>query len=141
MNLGRYSSYLVAAAFATTVGAIAVHADYLAPEIKQQGDISYVTGGVGEESEKAIEAMKHDFNLHILNADTKGAYISATHLTITDNSGDEVLETNAGPIFYAMLPRGKYTVEATNEDETKTKSVTITSGRTAHVRFAWQPQP
>lgn len=110
------------------------------PQVMQQNEITYVTGGIGDDEVSALEAAKSDYNLQILNSHTDGAYVGGTHLTINDKAGTELVSSDAGPIFYAKLPVGKYTVNATRHGETKKQNVNVTkAGKATKIHFAWKP--
>ena len=38
-------------------------------------DVTYVTGGIGEDEKKAIEDAKADYNLYVMSASTSGAFV------------------------------------------------------------------
>ena len=103
-------------------------------EVRKQGDISYVSGGVGDDSARAMKAVAKDFNLQITLARPNGEYLAGTKLQIQSGSGKTVLEaTSGGPLFYAALPPGEYTVRAmAPQGEMKSEKVNLTkSGHAA----------
>lgn len=109
------------------------------PEVQQVGDISYVTGGIGDEEREALLAAQHNYNLRILSAAGKsGAYPGDTHICIFDKSGNELLNTDADPIFYAFLPIGHYRVEETSEGQTKKQSFVIGANKPVLITFRWK---
>lgn len=85
-----------------------------APEMKKQGEISYVSGGVGDEEQKRLEEVARGFNLKITFAGSSGAYGGGSRVEIRDRTGSTVIDAESrGPLFYAQLPPGSYTVTAT----------------------------
>ena len=49
----------------------------------------------------------------MVNSDATGHYVADTNLMIQSNDGQEVIQVNnAGPLFYANLEPGVYTVTA-----------------------------
>lgn len=45
--------------------------------------------------------------------------------------------TSKGSLFYAKLPKGRYTVYGYSEGQSKTQKVTITTGKASRVHFSW----
>lgn len=97
------------------------------PEVKEENGIRYVTGGIGAEERKALEAMKKDFNLELVFAAKRGgAFLADVDVTIRDANGREVLRTVAdAPIFLAQLPAGRYTVESDYDGQVQKRTVTV----------------
>lgn len=104
-------------------------------EVKKDGAVSYVSGGAGDEEQRALEQAARDFNLKVTFASPTGAYGGGGRLQISDASGKTVLDADArGPLFYAQLPPGKYTVTALDAGGQK-KSVDVGAGSRAQVQF------
>src|SRR6185312_16885951 len=95
------------------------------PQPVQQGEVRFITGGIGEEERSAIEAGKHDYNLHITAANAKGQYYGNERVKILDRSGTPVIDSSAGPLFYAKLPPGTYTVEVSLDGKMDRRQVTV----------------
>lgn len=102
----------------------------------QSGDITYVTGGIGRDEVDALKATQGAYNLHVMSSSISGHFVGDTNLTLIDHKGTPVLTADAGPIFYAKLPAGTYTVEAAHEGIVKKQRVTVGT-RSARVNFAW----
>src|SRR5215470_2100664 len=86
------------------------------PTPQTQGGITFVSGGVAEDSEQAMNAIRAQYNLHLLFAQQgTGAYMADIPVQITDAAGTLVLNAvSAGPFFYARLQPGKYRVVASH---------------------------
>lgn len=85
----------------------------VAPEVTKQGQIAYVSGGVGDEEQKRLEESARDFNLKITFAGASGAYGGGSRVEVRDKAGSTVIDAESrGPLFYAKLPPGSYTVSA-----------------------------
>ena len=106
-------------------------------EVQHQGDASYITGGVGDEETTQLESAKKDYNVHILNSDREGHYSDGIHIKITDKNHESVLDAESGPLFYAQLPKGRYTVEASSDGSIQKKTITVGKNANANVRFTW----
>lgn len=110
------------------------------PAEQTVGDITYITGGIGERETKELRAERQKYDLRVINAGKKGAFIGEANLIIRDSKGEEVLNVDAGPLFYASMPAGRYTVEVEKSDEgVQKKSVTVKSGKQETLRFFWKP--
>jgi transposase InsO family protein len=108
------------------------------PQPMHQGDVTYVTGGVGEGARAALETTAKDYNLRITNADKKSEMTGMDSLVIKDGKGTAILTLqNGDPILYAKLPAGTYTVEAKNGSESKIEKVTIGAEKASDIHFIW----
>jgi hypothetical protein len=106
------------------------------PEIQSQGDIRYVSGGIGDEQQKALKSMAGDYNLEVTFAAAEGNYLGGADLAITKPQSEKpILRTStAGPIFLVELPPGRYGLRATANGKTETKTVDVSAhGRTSTV--------
>jgi hypothetical protein len=135
-----YRGYMIVLAAAVVLSASAAWSQSPMPEAYQQGDIVYVSGGIGEAETAAIESVKTDYNLNVTSADKTGHYRGDTEIVIRDMKQNVLLDVTAqGPLFYAQLPNGKYVVEGISEDESRKQTVRIANGKTARVHFSWKP--
>jgi hypothetical protein len=103
------------------------HVALAAPQPRQQNGISYLTGGVGQEEQAAMRALRADNNLQLTFATQKtGAYRSDVQLDIADAKGTTLLSaSNVGPLFYAKLPPGTYRISASAEGKTFKRTVKL----------------
>lgn len=105
---------------------------------KKMGEVEFITGGIGDEERNAIEAVKNNYNLHVMSAGQDGAFTGTTRVTILNQNNKKVLETDMGPLFYAQLPPGTYTVEGTYNNKTRSQKVDIARGADQPVHFSWK---
>lgn len=79
---------------------------------KTQGDITFVSGGVGSDERNAMQAVRADYNLSVLfSLQGTGEYLSEVLVNISDSKGNTLLETVAdGPMLLAKLKPGSYIV-------------------------------
>lgn len=108
------------------------------------GDVTFITGGIGDEERMAIEQNKKDYNLYITNASTDGAFAGTSRVVVTNSSGATVLDTmTAGPLFYAKLPAGSYKVTSTlkSTGDMKTSNITVGAGKSANLEQKWAGVP
>jgi hypothetical protein len=92
------------------------------------GEVQYVSGGVGEDDMNALDAEKDAYNLKLLFV-AGGAYLANVGVHITDSNGHEILDTKTeGPVLLVKIPRGSYTVTAAAENgATITQRITVGS--------------
>jgi hypothetical protein len=133
-----YRSYMLVLVVAVALVAMPAFAQSQMPEAHQQGDIVYISGGIGADETAAIESVKGDYNLNVTSADKTGHFRGDTEIVIRDMKRNVLLDVTAqGPLFYANLPNGRYTVEGISNDQTRKQTVRIISGKTARVHFSW----
>lgn len=141
MTFPAPKNFLILSAAAALLYAFAASAADL-PQAEQAGDITYITGGIGDEERDALKSVESNYNLHVIStgiaAAGPGAFVGDTHITIHNRQGDELLSTDAGPIFYASLPPGHYVVEGEHRGETSKRNITIVSGKLQRVQFSWK---
>lgn len=108
-------------------------------EVKTAGDITYISGGIGDEDLTQLKATEKDYNLHVLMSMKSGEYISQATMRILDAAGTELLVIeDAGPYVYAQLKPGTYTLEVTSqEDGSKRAKVTVPSKGSVKQHFAF----
>ena len=103
-----------------------------------ENGVSYVSGGVGEGSEQAMREVADQYNLHLTFAAADGSYLADVPVTIQDSKGNAVLDTvSPGPLFYANLTPGTYTVAASANGKTQTKRVEVQANSARSLNFAW----
>ena len=101
-------------------------------------DVPYVSGGVGADSREELLAKEKDYNLKIIVAATSGDYLADVKIVIDSARNERVLDaTMEGPILLAKLTPGTYTVKATSDAQTQTRTVTIGSQGLRQVDFRW----
>ena len=101
-------------------------------------DVPYVSGGVGADSREELLAKEKDYNLKIIVAATSGDYLADVKIVIESARNERVLDaTMEGPILLAMLAPGTYTVKATSDAQTLTRTVTIPPQGLRQVDFRW----
>lgn len=87
----------------------------LLPVVQTSDGISYITGGIGDEELGELKAQEHNFNVRLLISTASGEYMSDISLRFLDKRNAEIFKVDGvGPYFYANLPAGSYTVEATS---------------------------
>jgi hypothetical protein len=97
---------------------------------QQQNGVSYISGGVGQDEQNAMRALRSDYNLRLTFATKQtGAYRSDVQLDVVDAKGNSVLSVaNTGPMLFARLPPGVYRISASAEGKTFKRSVKLGTG-------------
>ena len=104
-----------------------------------QGNVTYVSGGIADDWQQAMESQRGQYNLHLLFAQIgTGAYFANLPVQITDSSGNTVLSAvSQGPFFYARLPAGRYTVTASHLGQPITKTAYVPAGGSVDLDYRW----
>jgi hypothetical protein len=111
---------------------------YAGTDVVSEGGVSYATGGAGTEERDALEARSGRFNLKLTHAAPTGEYVSDVKVRISDHQGKIVLDAvTDGPLFYAQLPPGGYTVICSLNGNEQKRSVQVTTGKQADLKFTW----
>lgn len=131
-----------AAALTGSLGGIAVaHAqDGTLPPTMQQGNVTYVSGGIDSDESGTFKREASRWPLSItMAARGNGAneYIADAQVQIM-HGGTTVLDTRAkGPYMLVKLPDGDYTVKVTYEGKPMTKDVKVSAKGHAVASFLW----
>ena len=105
-------------------------------------DVPYISGGAGADARQALLAQERDYNLKIVVADKSGDYLADVQVVIESARKERVLEAAMeGPILLAKLRPGTYTIRATSDATTLTRTVTIAAQRLRQVDFRWDVSP
>ncbi len=109
------------------------------PTPQQQNGIGYVNGGIGQDEQDAMRAMRGDYNLLLTFATRQsGAYRSDVQLDIMDAKGATLLSVpNTGPMFYARLPPGTYRISAAAEGKAFKRTVKV-GGAPREMTLHWE---
>lgn len=140
----KHSKHAICAALLAigAVGASAAQAvDALAAiEIRQQGAVPFVSGGVGEDERQAIKDLAPDYSLELLFA-TRGSpneYLADVKVQIRDKDSKVVLDAvSDGPFLLAKLPPGKYSISADLDGVPKQQTIQVSGGRPHRLVFVW----
>ncbi|CAJ0887768.1 hypothetical protein R20233_03265 [Ralstonia sp. LMG 32965] len=97
----------------------------VAPEVRFQDEIAYVSGGVGSDERDAMRSMARRFNvrLNVVSART-GEALSDVDVSVADDRGKLRLRVRTeGPLLYMRLPRGRYQMTATYRGAMQTQTI------------------
>ena len=105
-------------------------------------EVTYFSGGIGDEDEARLLARQNEFNLKLLFTLNEGNYLAGVDVAIADSGGRNVVQTvSEGPYLMASLPAGQYTISATRDGKTITRKVQVSNRglRTEHMRWPAAP--
>lgn len=98
-------------------------------QAQQQGNVTFVSGGAGDEDRDALKQVANQYNLRLLFAARNGDYLANVAVTLSDPRGNAVLDTIAdGPIFYARVPPGRYRLTVSNQGQSQSRDISIGNG-------------
>ncbi|KUZ13892.1 carboxypeptidase-like regulatory domain-containing protein [Burkholderia diffusa] len=140
-NVSRFAAAAaLAAGFAVAAPGAYAQSDGL-PAASQQGDVSYVSGGIGKDQSTAFERNEAAWPLALRFTGKGGEYLADVHVRIVDGKGTELLATDArGPYMLVKLPPGRYTVHASYQGSDESRAVTVGAKGGAKAAFQWSAQ-
>jgi hypothetical protein len=101
-------------------------------------DVPYLSGGAGADAREELLAKEKEYNLKIITAENSGDYLAGVTVVIESAKKGQVLDTTMeGPILLAKLAPGTYTIRATSDGQTLTRTVTIPAQGLRQVDFRW----
>lgn len=105
-----------------------------------EGEVSWVSGGVGAESRERLDALEagFGFNLKLIFAQPSGDYLSEVAVRVVDAGGRTVLQADGvGPILLVRLPAGSYECFATFDGREQRQQLKAVAGRLGRGVFRW----
>lgn len=125
-------------AMAATPALAASFAFYSLPQPVHHGNVTYITGGIGQSEQNSLRSQAGNYNLLITDANKQGQFTADNAFTITNKAGNEMISVvNSGPLFYAKLPPGQYKVTARNGDQRQVEKVNITPHHEDNLHLIW----
>ncbi len=108
------------------------------PQSERQGDVEYVSGGVGLDESKALQGAQRQWPLSLRFTGPTAEFLADVRVQITDAHGNNVLDTTSrGPYMLVRLRPGRYTVHASHNGVDKSSSVTVSGNGSARAAFVW----
>ena len=131
--------YLVALILPCVLFSLPLHAEESAIQPQTQGEVTFVSGGVGIDERNELDAIRANYNLSLLfSVQGTGDYLSDVKIRITDLKGNVFLETvSDGPKLFAKLPPGRYIVTVDLNGEKYHKTVSVRGKQNTSLSFAW----
>lgn len=114
-----------------------------APEkVATQNGVSFISGGIGMDSEERLKAREKEFNLKLVFTLIEGNYVADVGVTIRNAAGKTMVGHVAdGPFFMAKLPAGAYSVSAVYDGKAQTRKVSVRNGRLHTEYIRWPSNP
>ena len=104
----------------------------------QQGQVTYISGGIGDDEIAAMKASAGAYDLLISNAEKDGSYTAGIDVILRDGRGQVVLSAkDTGPLFYVKLAPGEYTLDANYHGVERVRDVAITPHHPAEIHLIW----
>jgi hypothetical protein len=138
--MNRIYAYCAVVGFLAILGTSGALAQAPGEKVGEENvsSVPFLTGGVGEDERKEIEAVAKDYNLKLVFAQSGGAFVADVQVSIRDSGGATVLTAaSEGPLFFAKLPGGSYSVEATYQGIAKKSSVSVAATGQQVLDFRW----
>jgi hypothetical protein len=111
------------------------------PPEQHQGDVTFLSGGIGLSESTAIKDAMHQYPLTLEFAGRAGSgnvYLANIPVEIADMHGHDVLKTTTtGPFLLASLPHGRYRVTARYSGKDEYRDVQIGPSAHVHEVFLW----
>jgi hypothetical protein len=108
------------------------------PQELHQGNLTFVTGGVGLDESQALRQAAQHWPLAMRFTGSSSDYLADVRVTISNAAGKAVLQADSrGPYMLVKLHPGRYTVKAAYEGHDQTRSVTLKRGVHQKLDFSW----
>jgi len=108
------------------------------PQTQTQGDVSFVTGGVGLDESTALRRAQSHWPLSLRFTGPASEYVADVHVQIVDAKGATVLDTmSKGPYMLVRLRPGRYTVHVSHGSIDRRQAVTVRGNGSARAAFSF----
>ena len=115
--------------------------DSALPAVQTQGDVKFLSGGIGSDEIAAIKSASRDYPLTLQFSASTGAFLASVAVSIRDAAGKVVLDTVAeGPFLLVNLGPGRYRVKATLDGIERVMDVTLRNGAPQMRSMVWPPR-
>ncbi len=107
-------------------------------EVHDQDGVSYVSGGVGSDERRMLQAMSGQFNLKLTMTMNDGHFVSDIRVRIQNSDGRTLVDTVAdGPILFAQLAPDTYNVSCTLDSTTLNQTANVGGRGQQQLTFAF----
>lgn len=108
------------------------------PPVQTQGEVSFVTGGIGSDESAALKAAAPGYALTLRFASATGTFLASVHVSIRDAAGQTVLDTvSEGPYLLAQLKPGRYRVSASVDGVERSLDLNLKAGAPQQHGMVW----
>ena len=114
------------------------------PPSKTQGDLTFITGGIGSDESSAMFAAAKKWSLLIemseIDGSGRGVWIAGIDIRVLNAKQQSILGVVCdGPLMLLNAPPGQYTVEASYQGKLLKRSVVIKEGDPQKLSLFWRP--
>ncbi len=109
------------------------------PVVQAQGNVRFVSGGIGVGERLELAAMHAEFNVHMTFAVKRaGNFIADVAVRVEDASGRVLLDAvSEGPWLYARLAPGRYRLRARYAGDEQTREFQVRAARHTELTLYW----
>ncbi|MEM5383756.1 carboxypeptidase regulatory-like domain-containing protein [Paraburkholderia phymatum] len=111
------------------------------PPLQHEGNVAYLSGGVGSDQSAALKDEMHKYPLVLEFAGKThqgNEYLADIPVHITDMHGATLLKaTSHGPFMLASLPDGRYRITVSYEGKTQQRVVDVKPSTHVRTLFLW----
>jgi hypothetical protein len=135
MKSGVTSLAMLAALGLSTIA----HAQTLPePHVRHEGNVTYVTGGVGHDEAQALRRIESHWPLALSFTGPDSEYLADVHVRLVDHAGAIVFYgKSSGPYLLMNVKPGRYTVYARYKDRVEKRPVAVTGHSTDRVAIGF----
>jgi len=114
------------------------------PPSKAQGNITFITGGIGSDESSAIFAAAKKWPLLIemseIDSSGRGVWIAGVDIRVLNAKQQILLETVCdSPLMLLNAPSGQYTVEASYQGRLLKRGIVLKEGDPQKLTLFWRP--
>jgi len=141
MNMPSIRSNQLLVLGAALAAALSVYAQAPLPAVHKSDGTEYLSGGIGSDEARAIEATAAHWPMTLefaVKDKQRSEFAAHVKVAVRDASGKVVLSTYAeGPFLLARVPAGRYAVEAQFGGLSLHQTVDVKDGHAARALFLW----
>jgi hypothetical protein len=102
-----------------------------------QAEVSWLSGGVGDEAMTEMHKVSTAYNVHLLLTGPHGNYLAGVPFTVSRRNGQVTVSgVTEGPLLYLKLPAGRYQIAVEIDGAWQTRRIQASaSGQATKVRF------
>ena len=102
-----------------------------------QAELSWLSGGVGDEAMTEMLKVSSDYNVHLMLTGARGNYLAGIPFSVSRRGGQLVVSgVTDGPMLYLKLPAGTYQIAVAMDGVWQSRRVQASaSGKATKVRF------
>lgn len=107
------------------------------PAGTSHADVSWLSGGVGDEALAEMRNAKASYNVHVLFSERTGAYLASIPFKVALAKGPSIFSgVSEGPLLYLKLKQGSYQVSAEIDGGWQHKRIVVArSGPSVEMSF------